>query len=60
MKTIYEIFIGSEASYARPSHVEPPSLPYTDIIIGVTALVGTVGLVILFSVFVHEVEEPTL
>ena len=48
MKTIYEIFIGSEASYARPSHVEPPSLPYTDIIIGVAALVGTVGLVILF------------
>ena len=48
MKTIYEIFIGSEASCARPSHVEPPSLPYTDMIIGVAALVGTVGLVILF------------
>ncbi len=48
MKTIYEIFIGSEASYARPSRLDPPSLPYTDILIGAAALVGTVGAVVLF------------
>jgi hypothetical protein len=48
MKTVYEIFIRSDASYARPSPVEPPSLPYTDIFIGVAVLVGAVGVVILF------------
>ena len=48
MKVIYEIFISSDASYARPSPIEPPSLPYTDIFIGITVLVGTVGVVILF------------
>jgi len=48
MKVIYEIFISSDASYARPSPIEPPSLPYTDIFIGITVLGGTVGVVILF------------
>ncbi len=48
MKPIYEIFISSDASYAKPSPIEPPSLPYTDIFIGITVLVGTVGVVILF------------
>ena len=47
MKPIYEIFISSDASHARPSPIEPPSLPYTDILIGVAVLVGTVGVVIL-------------
>ena len=48
MKTIYEIFISSDASYVSPSPAEPPSLPYTDILIGVAVLVGIVGIVILF------------
>ena len=48
MKTIYEIFISSDASSASPSPIEPPSLPYTDILIGVAVLAGTVGVVILF------------
>lgn len=48
MKTVYKIFIRSDASYASPSPIEPPSLPYVDILIGVAALVGTVGIVILF------------
>jgi hypothetical protein len=53
MKTVYEIFIGSEASYARPSRLDPPSLPYTDMIIGAAVLIGSVGLVILFR-FLHK------
>lgn len=48
MKTICEIFISSDASYARPSRLDPPSLPYTDILIGVLVLIGTVGFVVLF------------
>lgn len=48
METIYKIFIRSDALHASPSPIEPPSLPYTDILIGVTTLVGTVGVVILF------------
>ena len=48
MKTVYEIFIGSEASYARPSRLDPPSLPYTDMLIGAAVLMGTVGCVLIF------------
>ncbi len=48
MKTICEIFISSDASYARPSRLDPPSLPYTDILIGVLVLIGAVGFVVLF------------
>ena len=46
MKIIFNIFI-SDASYARPSRLDPPSLPYTDILIGIAALMGTVGSVVL-------------
>ena len=53
METIYQIFIGSEASYARPSRVDPPSLPYTDILTGVAILMGTVGCVLIFR-FLHR------
>ena len=48
MKTICEIFISSDGSYTNPSPIEPPSLPYTDILIGVLVLIGTVGFVVLF------------
>ena len=48
MKTICEIFISSDGSYTNPSPTEPPSLPYTDILIGVLVLMGTVGFVVLF------------
>lgn len=47
METIYQIFIGSEASYVRPSRVDPPSLPYTDMLIGAAVLVGVVGCVLI-------------
>ena len=53
METIYKIFIGSEASYARPSRVDPPSLPYTDMLIGAAVLIGTVGCVLIFR-FLHR------
>ena len=53
METIYQIFIGSEASYARPSRIDPPSLPYTDILTGVAILMGTVGCVLIFR-FLHR------
>ena len=48
METIYQIFIGSEASYARPSRVDPPALPYTDMLIGAAVLIGVVGCVLVF------------
>ena len=47
MKIIFEIFI-SDASYVRPSRLDPPLLSYTDLLIGVAALVVTVGTVVLF------------
>ena len=53
METIYQIFIGSEASYARPSRVDPPALPYTDMLIGAVVLIGTVGCVLIFR-FLHR------
>ncbi len=53
METIYKIFIGSEASYARPSRVDPPSLPYADMLIGAAVLIGTVGCVLIFR-FLHR------
>ena len=53
METIYQIFIGSEASYARPSRLDPPSLPYTDMLIGAAVLIGTVGCVLIFR-FLHR------
>ena len=53
METIYQIFIGSEASYARPSRLDPPSLPYTDMLIGAGVLIGTVGCVLIFR-FLHR------
>lgn len=53
METIYKIFIGSEASYARPSRVDPPALPYTDMLIGAAVLIGVVGCVLIFR-FLHR------
>ena len=63
MKTIYEIFLSSDASYTSPSPTEPPSLPYTDILVGVGVLVGTVGVVILlrflYAKWKHRRYNPT-
>ncbi len=53
METIYQIFIRSEASHARPSRLDPPSLPYTDMLIGAAALIGIVGCVLIFR-FLHR------
>lgn len=53
MEIIYKIFIGSEASYAGPSRVDPPALPYTDMLIGAAVLIGTVGCVLIFR-FLHR------
>jgi hypothetical protein len=53
METIYQIFIGSEASYAKPSRLDPPSLPYTDMLIGAAVLLGTVGCILIFR-FLHR------
>ena len=53
METIYQIFIGSETSYARPSRVDPPVLSYTDMLIGAAALIGIVGCVLIFR-FLHK------
>ena len=63
MKTIFEIFI-SDASYARPSRLDPPSLPYTDILIGIAALMGTVGSIVfirfLYRKWKNQRYNPTL
>ncbi|MDE0553664.1 MAG: hypothetical protein OXI24_05585 [Candidatus Poribacteria bacterium] len=48
MESIYQIFIGSEASIARPSYTDPPLLSYMDLLIGGAALIGTVGCVLIF------------
>ena len=48
METIYQIFIGSETSHARPSRLDPPLLSYTDLLIGAAVLIGTVGCVLIF------------
>ena len=53
METIYQIFIGREASYVRPSLVDPPSLPYTDILTSAAVLFGVVGCVLIFR-FLHR------
>ena len=53
METLYKIFIGSKALYARPSRFDPPALPYTDMLIGAVVLIGTVGCVLIFR-FLHR------
>ena len=53
MEIIYQIFIGSEASHARPSRLDPPLLSYTDLLIGGVVLIGTVGSVLIFR-FLHR------
>ena len=53
MESIYPIFIGSEASLARPSYTDPPLLSYMDLLIGAAALIGTVGCVLIFR-FLHR------
>ncbi len=48
MESIYQIFIGSEASLAKPSYTDPPLLSYMDLLIGAAVLIGTVGCVVIF------------
>ncbi len=53
MKTVHEMFIGTNSSHAR---LEPSDIfldPAKDILIGAAVLIGTVGLVILFR-FLHR------
>ena len=53
MEMIYQLFIGSDASLARPSYTDPPLLSYMDILIGAVALIGIVGGVLIFR-FLHR------
>ena len=53
MEMIYQLFIGSDASLARPSYTDPPLLSYMDILIGAAALIGIVGCVLIFR-FLHR------
>ena len=53
METIYQIFIESKISHARPSRTDPPLLSHTDMLIGGTVLIGAVGCVLIFR-FLHR------
>ena len=48
METVYQIFIGSDASFTRPSYTDPPLLSYMDMLIGAAVLIGSVGCVLIF------------
>ena len=48
METVYQFFIGNNASFTRPSYTDPPLLSYMDMLIGAAVLIGSVGCVLIF------------
>ena len=48
METVYQFFIGNNASFTRPSYTDPPLLSYMDMLIGAVVLIGSVGCVLIF------------
>ncbi len=48
METVYQFFMGNNASFTRPSYTDPPLLSYMDMLIGAAVLIGSVGCVLIF------------